>query len=128
MVDRYKSLFIDFILILEITILLMHSPSYFVKFIAIFIPLVYFPILHTLLSRSIGDIVSKLKIVDQQGNKIGFRQALDRFINIFKSSMFALLLSNLLFMFFFLFSGTLRDTKGLFDYETESKTYLVKLT
>lgn len=59
MVDRYKSLMVDFIIILEITILLMHSPSYLIKFIAIFIPLVYFPILHTLLSRSIGDIVVK---------------------------------------------------------------------
>lgn len=56
-VDRYNSLVIDFIIILEITILLMHSPSYLVKFVAILTPLIYFPILHTLLSRSLGDIV-----------------------------------------------------------------------
>lgn len=127
MVDRYKSLMVDFIIILEITILLMHSPSYLVKFIAIFIPLVYFPILHTLLSRSIGDIVSKLKVVDQQGNKIGFWLALNRFFWVFKYSIFALLFSNLLFMFFILFPGTLKNiTEVSFDYEGESKTYLVK--
>lgn len=127
MVDRYKSLMVDFIIILEITILLMHSPSYLVKFIAIFIPLVYFPILHTLLSRSIGDIVSKLKVVYQQGNKIGFWLALNRFFWVFKCSIFALLFSNLLFMFFILFPGTLKNiTEVSFDYEGESKTYLVK--
>ena len=127
-VDRYKSLTIDFIIILEITILLMHSPSYLVKFVAILIPLVYFPILHTLLSRSIGDIVFNLKIVDQQGNKIGFRLALNRFLGVFKCSVFALLLTNLLFLFYFLSSRTFKDIPEVLDYEEESKTYLAKIS
>lgn len=124
MIDRYKALMVDFIIILEITILLIYSPSYPVKFMAIFIPLVYFPILHTLLSRSIGDIVFNLKVVDQQGNKIGFRLALNRFFWVFKGSIFALLFSNLFFMFLLFFTGTFREVS--FDYEGESKTYLVK--
>ena len=127
--DRYGSLMVDFITILIITILLMNSPSYLVKFIAIFIPLVYFPILHTLWSRSIGDIVFKLKVVDQQGNKIGFRLALNRFSCVFKYSIFAALFTNLLFMFLMLVSGTIKDIREVsFDYEGESETYLVKVS
>lgn len=125
-VDRNKSLVIDFIIIAEITILLMHSPSYLIKFVAILTPLVYFPLLHTLLSRSIGDIVFKLKVVDQQGNKIGFRLALTRFLGVFKFSVFALLLTNLLFLFYFLSSRTFKDIPEVLDYEEESKTYLAK--
>ncbi len=124
--DRYKSLTIDFIIIFEITILLMHSPSYMIKFVAILIPLVYFLILHTLLSRSIGDIVFKLKIVDQQGNKIGFRLALKRFLGVLKFSIFALLLTNLLFLFYFLSSRRFKDIPQVLDYEEESQTYLAK--
>lgn len=125
-VDRYGSLIVDFINnILIITLLLMNSPSYLVKFIAIFIPVVYYPILHTLWSRSIGDIVFKLKVVDQQGNKIGFRLALNRFSCVFKYSILILLFTNLLFIIFF--SGTGKEIREVsFDYEGESKTYLVK--
>lgn len=125
--DRYGSLMVDLINILIIIILLMSSPSYLVKFTAIFIPVVYFPLLHTLLSRTIGDIVFKLKVVDQQGNKIGFRLALNRLSCVFKYSIFAALFTNLLFMFIMLFSGTVKDIREVsFDYEGESETYLVK--
>ena len=93
------------------------SPSYLVKFTAIFVPVVYFPILHTLWSRTIGDIVFKLKVVDQQGNNIGFRLALNRFSCVFKYSIFAALFTNLLFMFLMLVSGTVKDIREVsFDF------------
>lgn len=123
-VHRFGSLLVDFITIFIIILLLANSPSYPVKLIAIFIPLVYFPILHAILSRSIGDMVFELKVVDQQGNNIGFRLALNRFFSAFKYSIFSLILSNLFVMFYFFFSGNLKEIS--FDYEEESQTYLVK--
>lgn len=127
MLERYGSLSVDVINILIITLLLLNSSSSLVKFIAIFVPVVYFPFLHTLLSRSIGDIVFQLKIVDQEGNKISFRLAQDRFICVFKFSIISIIFSNLLFIFLALFTGTFKNiTDAFFDYENESKTYLVK--
>jgi uncharacterized RDD family membrane protein YckC len=125
-VDKYGSLIIDFITnILIITLIFMNSQSNLVKFIAILIPLVYYPILHTIFSRSIGDIVFSLKIVDQRGNKIGYRLALERFICVIKYSFFILLFTNILFLFFFSRTGTdIREVST--DFEGESKTYLVK--
>ncbi|HWI54631.1 MAG TPA: RDD family protein [Desulfobacteria bacterium] len=125
--DRYGSLMVDVINILLLALLLMYSPSHLIKFTAVFIPVVYFPILHTLLSRSIGDMVFKLKVVDNQGNRIGFRLALKRFFYVLKSSIFAALFTNLLFMLLMLFSGTIKDISEVsFDYEGESGTYLIK--
>ena len=127
MAERYGSLVVDFVTILIIMVLLVTSSSYLVKFLALFIPVIYFPVLHTLLSRSIGDLVFKLKIVDQQGDKIGLRLALDRFKCVFKYSIFSMLFTNLLFLFFMFFSGTVKDIREVsFDYEGESQTYLVK--
>lgn len=126
-VDRYGALVVDVISILIITVLLLNSSSYLANFIGIFIPVVYFPILHTLLSRSIGDMVFNLKLVDQQGNKIGFRLTLNRFICVFKYSIFAAIFTNLFLMFIMLFTGAIKDIRDVsFDYEDESGTYLVK--
>ncbi|TGE31085.1 RDD family protein [Desulfosporosinus sp. Sb-LF] len=122
-VYRLGSLVVDFTTIFIIILLLANSVSYPTKIIAIFIPLVYFPILHTILSRTIGDMVLDLKVVDQQGNNIGFRLAINRFFSAFKYSIFSLILSNLLVMFYFFFSGDLKEIS--FDYEEESQTYLV---
>ncbi len=125
--DRYKSLMVDCVIILEIAILLMINPFYPVKFIALVIPVLYFPLLHALLSRSIGDLVFKLKIVDRQGNKIGYRLALNRFIWVLKCSAFASIFTNLLFMFLIFFSDALNNMRDVsFDYEGESGTFLVK--
>lgn len=122
--DRYKSLLVDFIIILILMFLLITKASFQLKFYASFIPLVYFPILHTLMSRSIGDIIFNLKIVDQQGNKIGFQQAFNRFFWVVKYFLFSLFLTNILFLFFIFSQGQKRDLSV--DYEGESGTYLVK--
>jgi len=42
------------------------------------------------------------------------------------SPVFALLLTNLLFLFYFLSSRTFKDMPEVLDYEEESKTYLAK--
>lgn len=123
-VNRFSAILVDFITMFIIILLLGDSPSYPVKFIAVSIPLVYFPILHTILSRSIGDMDFELKVVDQQGNNVGFRISLRRFFCAFKYSIFSLILSNLLVMFYFFSSGNLKEIS--FDYEEESQTYLVK--
>lgn len=125
-VDKNGSLIIDLITNgLIIIVLFMNSQSSLIRFIAIFIPVIYYPCLHTLFSRSIGDIIFNLKVVDQQGNKIGFRLALKRFFCVLKYSIFVLLFTNLLFLIFF--SNTDKDIgKAAFDFEEECKTYLVK--
>lgn len=122
--DRYKSLIVDFLIILILMFLLITKASFQAKFYAIFIPLVYFPILHALMSRSIGDIIFNLKIVDQKGNKIGFRLALNRFFWVVKYFLFSLFLTNILFLFFMFSQGNQRNLSV--DYEGESGTYLVK--
>jgi uncharacterized RDD family membrane protein YckC len=122
-VYRLGSLVVDFTTIFIIILLLANSVYYPANLIAIFIPLIYFPILHTILSRTIGDMVLDLKVVDQQGNNLGFKLAMNRFISAFKYSIFSLILSNLLVMFYFFISGDLKDIS--FDYEEESQTYLV---
>lgn len=122
-VYRLGSLVVDFTTIFIMILLLANSVSYPANLIAIFIPLVYFPILHTILSRTIGDMVLDLKVVDQQGNNLGFKLAMNRFISAFKYSIFSLILSNLLVMFYFFISGDLKEIS--FDYEEESQTFLV---
>jgi uncharacterized RDD family membrane protein YckC len=124
--DRYGSLIVDLTSnILIITILLVNFQSYLVKFIAIFIPVIYYPILHTLWSRSIGDLVFNLKVVNQQGNKIDFRLARKRFFCIIKYSIVVLLYTNLL-MIVFLFRNGQNIREVSLDFEGESQTYLVK--
>lgn len=125
-IDRNGSLIIDFITAALMIILLLNtSRSYLAIIIAILIPVIYYPCFHTLFSRSIGDMVFNLKVVDQGGHKIGFRLALKRFFCVLKYSIFVLLLTNLLFFIYFSRSEKdIRDTS--FDFEAESKTYLVK--
>lgn len=122
-VYRLGSLVVDYTTIFIMILLLANSVSYPANLIVIFIPLVYFPILHTILSRTIGDMVLDLKVVDQQGNNLGFKLAMNRYISAFKYSIFSLILSNLLVMFYFFISGDLKEIS--FDYEEESQTYLV---
>lgn len=125
-VDRYGSLVIDLITnALMIIFFFMYPPFSLVKYIAIFIPVVYYPILHIICSRSIGDIVFGLKIVDQHGNRISYKLALDRFFCVLKYSCLLLIFTNLLFISFFLRTG--RDIRDFsLDFQRESKTYLVK--
>lgn len=125
--ERNGSLIIDLITnILIITLIFINTSSNLVKFIAVLIPVVYYPVLHTIFSRSVGDIVFGLKIVDPQGNVIGFRSALKRYFCVFKYSAFILMFTNLLFLLFFFRTGNdIREVST--DFEGESKTYLVKI-
>lgn len=125
-IEKSGALIIDLISnVFIVTAIFINSQSSLIRFIAIFIPIIYYPCLHTLFSRSIGDTVFNLKVVDRQGKKIGLELALKRFSCVLKYSLFILLLTNILFVI--CFSRTTKDIREIsYNFEDESKTYLIK--
>lgn len=106
---------------------LTHSKNALALIIWLFFIFAYFPIFHWIFSRTPGDLVWGLKVVNREGKRPGFWPAIDRFFGVFaKLYILSLALDSLIFLLTLFGSGTLKDVVNEpLDYEKESKTFLV---